>query len=111
MESTRYGPTVQRNALAPGLLLAILLVVGTLILGSEWYETLRYGISVLALIIAWFAVQARHWWWVPVFLAIAIAWNPVWPFAFTGEVWTLSHIGAALLSLVAAAAIKAPRTD
>lgn len=111
MEPDRYGPSFQRNALAPGVLLAIALVVGTLLLGSEWYETLRFVIAVLAIIIAWFAFQAKHWWWIPVFLAIAVAWNPVVPFDSTGQAWAVAHVGAALVSLVAAVLIKSSRAD
>ncbi len=111
MESNRYGPTYQRNALAPGVLVAIALVVGTLLIGSEWYETLRFVIAVLAVIVAWFAFQARHWWWIPVFLAIAVVWNPVMPFDLSGQPWLLAHLGAAVVALVAAVLIKAPRTD
>lgn len=109
MTSDRYGPTFQRNALAPGILLAVVLVVALLLLESEWYGTLRFVISVLALIIGWFALQAKHWWWVPVFAAIAIAWNPVLPFDFAGQAWALAHMAAALLSLVAGVLIKSPR--
>ncbi len=111
MEPDRYGSNVQRNALAPGILLAIALVVGTLLLGGEWYDTLRFVIAVLALIIGWFAVQAKHWWWVPVFAAIAIAWNPVAPFEISGQLWLLAHVAAAIVALVAAVLIKAPRAD
>lgn len=111
MESNRYGPTYQRNALAPGVLVAIALVVGTMLIGSEWYETLRFVIAVLAVIVAWFAFQAKHWWWIPVFVAIAVAWNPVMPFAFEGQAWLLAHLAAAIVALVAAVLIKAPRTE
>ena len=111
METDRYGPSFQRNALAPGILLAIALVVGTMLLDSDWYETLRFVIAVLALIVAWFALQARHWWWIPVLLVIAIAWNPVLPFDLAGQAWALAHLAAALVSLVAAVLIKAPRAE
>lgn len=111
MEANRYGPTFQRNALAPGILLAVALVAGTMLLGSDWYETLRFVIAVLALIVGWFAFQAKHWWWIPVFLAIAVAWNPVAPFDIAGQAWALAHLGAALVSLVAAVMIKAPRAE
>lgn len=111
METNRYGPTFQRNALAPGVLLAIALVVGMLLLGSDWYETLRFVIAVLAAIVGWFAFQARHWWWIPAFLAIVVLWNPVVPFDLAGQAWALAHLAAALVSLVAAVLIKAPRTE
>lgn len=111
MEANRYGPTFQRNALAPGILLAVALVAGTMLLGGDWYETLRFVIAVLALIVAWFAFQARHWWWIPVFVGVAVAWNPVLPLEVGGQAWALAHLAAALVSLVAAVLIKAPRVE
>jgi hypothetical protein len=111
METNRYGPTFQRNALAPGVLLAIALVVGPLLMGTDWYETLRFVIAVLGLIMAWFAFQAKHWWWIPVFLAVAVAWNPVLPFDLSSQAWALAHLGVALVSLVAAVLIKSPRVE
>ncbi|MGM1028372.1 MAG: DUF6804 family protein [Actinomycetota bacterium] len=111
MESNRYGPTFQRNALAPGVLVAIALVVGTMLMGTEWYDTLRFVIAVLAVIVAWFAFQAKHWWWIPVFLAIAVIWNPVLPFDLASQPWLLAHLAAALVALVAAVMIKAPRAE
>jgi hypothetical protein len=109
MDSDRYGPTHQRNALAPGILAAVALIVGQLLIGTDWFELMRYVIAILALIVAWFAVQAKHWWWVPVFVAIAVAWNPVLPFDFAGPVWVGAHWAAALAFIAAGALIKSPR--
>lgn len=111
MTDNRYGPAFQRNALAPGIIAAVAILISQLLFEGSWSEALRYILSILALIVAWFAVQARHWWWIPVFLAIAIAWNPAWPFAFEGTLWDAAHYVAALAFLAAGILIKAPRAD
>ncbi len=115
MDQNRYGPAFQRNALAPGMLAALALVVSQLWLAGAWDEVFRYVVSILALIVAWFAIQAKHWWWVPVFLAIAVMWNPVAPIAWEGEALAAtffwSHWIAAAAFLTAGLLIKAPRED
>jgi hypothetical protein len=111
VQSDRYGPTFQRNALAPGILGALALIVAQLLIGTDWFETLRFVIAVLALIVGWFAFQAKHWWWILPMLAIAVAWNPVLPFDFSGPVWVGAHWVAALVFLAAGMLIKAPRVD
>ncbi|WP_413316638.1 DUF6804 family protein [Agrococcus sp. 1P02AA] len=111
MDDKRYGPAFQRNALAPGLLAALALVIAQAWLAGTWDEPVRFVVSILALIVMWFAIQAKHWWWVPVFLAIAVAWNPVVPFAFEGTLWAAAHFVVALVFLVAGLLIKTPRHD
>lgn len=115
MDQNRYGPAFQRNAFAPGMLAALALVVSQLWLAGAWDEVFRYVIAILALIVAWFAVQAKHWWWVPVFVAIAVVWNPVVPFAWEGEalgaVFFWAHWVAAAAFLAAGLLIKTPRED
>ena len=105
----RSASPVQRNALAPGLLAAIALFLAPLLIGSEWFLFIQYVVAILALIVAWFAVQARQWWWVPVFAAVAVLWNPIFPFGFSGPVWTAAQPVAAIVFLVAGALIKSPR--
>jgi hypothetical protein len=46
---------------------------------------------------------------VPVFVVIAVIWNPVFPFPFTGPVWTAAQPVAAVVFLVAGALIKVKR--
>jgi hypothetical protein len=99
----------QRNAFAPGILAAIVCLAGIALLTHEYYLGVRFVVTILAVIIGWFAIQAKAWWWVPVMLAIAIVWNPVVPFAFTGEWWVAAHVIAAGLFIAAGATIKTPR--
>lgn len=109
--SSSTPPTAefQRNAFAPGILAAIACIAGIALIDSEYYLAIRFIVAILAVIIGWFAIQARQWWWAPVMLAIAILWNPFSPFPFSGLWWTVGHIAAAAVFLVAGAMIKTPR--
>lgn len=99
----------QRNALAPGLLAAAVLFLAPLVMDSGWFQTVQYAVTILALIVAWFALQARQWWWLLVFIPFAVLWNPIYPFPFTGPFWIAGQLAAALVFLVAGAVIKVRR--
>lgn len=101
--------TYQRNALAPGVLAAIALFLAPLLMETDWFLFVRFVVSILAVIVAWFAGQARQWWWIPVFAIIAVVWNPILPFAFSGPVWIAAQAVAAVVFLVAGAMIKVAR--
>ena len=58
-----------------------------------------------------FAVQARHWWWIPFLLAIAVAWNPVFPLDIAGPWWIAAQYVAILVFVLAGIFIKVPVTD
>lgn len=108
----RYGaPTVRRLALAPGLLAAIALIAGFALIEVSGFIVIRYLVSILALIVGYFAFQARHWWWMPPMLAIAVVWNPVFPFGFTGIYWYGAQYLAILIFILAAILIKVPLTE
>ncbi|MCR2793847.1 hypothetical protein NQ156_12305 [Microbacterium sp. zg.Y625] len=107
---TRAAPEYQRNALAPAILAAIACVAGIALLSHEYYLAIRFIVAILAVIIGWFALQARQWWWMPVMLAIAIVWNPLYPFEFAGPWWVAAHVIAAAVFLAAGALIRSPRT-
>ncbi|KAA9157060.1 hypothetical protein F6B41_04210 [Microbacterium lushaniae] len=100
----------QRNAFVPSLLAAIVLFLAPLLFGAGWTLFVLFTTAILALIVAWFAVQARHWWWVPVFVAIAVVWNPVYPLALSGPVWIAAQPVAAVVFLVGGALIRARRS-
>ena len=106
----RTEPTFQRNALAPALLAAAVLFLAPVLLTAGWGIVVLFVVAILALIVGWFAVQARQWWWIPVFVAIVVLWNPVLPFPFTGPVWAAAQPAAAIVFLVAGALIKVSRT-
>lgn len=108
-KGSRYGePTFRRPALAPGLLAAILLLVGFALIGGDAFLWILYPVSILALIVAWFAFQARHWWWIPPLLAIAVLWNPVFPFDFEGPLWIGAQYLAVLVFVLSGILIKVP---
>lgn len=107
-DKAKAAPGYQRNALAPSILAAAVLFSGPFLL-SVWPVVLLYAVSILALIVLWFAVQARQWWWIPVMAAIAVLWNPVFPFPFSGPGWLIAQPIAAVVFLVAGVMIKSPR--
>lgn len=108
-QKQRTPSTYQRNALAPSLIAAATLFVSPALLGGPWNAVVLFLVSILALIVAWFGIQATQWWWAPVFVAIAVAWNPVLPFAFTGELWIGAQFAAAVVFLIAGTLIKVVR--
>lgn len=113
MSSTRdrYGrPAFRRLALAPGLLAAVALFIGILLIDSQTFIVFRYIIAILALIILVFAYQAKHWWWIPVMLAIAAIWNPVFPLDISGGIWVGAQYVAVLVFVLAGVLIKVPYT-
>jgi hypothetical protein len=107
----RYGrPAFRRLALAPGLLAAVALLVGIALLDSEAFLVFRYTTAILALIVLVFAFQARHWWWLPIMLAIAVIWNPVFPLGISGPWWLAAQYVAILAFVLAGVLIKVPFT-
>jgi hypothetical protein len=101
-------PRLIRPAFLPGILGAVAAFAGTGLVGSDAYLIIRFAISILALIMAVFAVQGRRFPWVLPLAALAIVWNPVVPFDFTGLPWLLAHIGAAAAFLVIGFLLKVP---
>jgi hypothetical protein len=96
----RYGSRRQRRALAPAAIGIIVLVGGLLLVGQDAYLLIRFGVSILALITAVFVWQSRQWAWLPGPLVVAVLWNPVLPFAFTGQPFRLGHLVAAVALLL-----------
>lgn len=113
--AARYGekrdPGFRRLALVPGLIAALALLVGATTLDEGPYIVVRYIAAIFAAIVAVFAFQARHWWWLPVFAAIVVAWNPVWIIAIPDPWWSAAQYVAALAFLVAGWLIRVPIPD
>ena len=109
MAKKRAPSTFQRNAFAPALLAAAVLFLAPVLMAGDWYLVPLFVASILAVIVGWFAIQARQWWWAPVFAVIAVLWNPVFPLPFTGPVWIAAQPVAAIVFLVAGAMIKVRR--
>ena len=105
----RYGrPAFRRTALAPGLLASVALLIGVALIETETFIVIRFAVAILALIVLVFAVQARHWWWLPFLLAIAVVWNPVYPFDIAGPWWLAAQYVGILVFVLAGVFIKVP---
>jgi hypothetical protein len=110
--SKRYPDAPYRRfALAPGILGAIALLAGTLLLTSDSFTIIRYVAAILALIVGWFVIRARHWWWLPVLAAIVVLWNPVLPFDFSGTWWQAAQYVGAVLFLVIGIVVRERNTE
>jgi hypothetical protein len=108
----RYGakpdPGYRRLALAPGLIAALALVIGSAILEEGPFEVVRYVVAIFAAIVAVFAVQAKQWWWLPFFAAIVVLWQPVFVVPLEGDGWRALQFVAAIVFLLAGWLIKVP---
>ena len=111
MVSANYGkPAFRRTALAPAVLGAMAALVGVLLIDAEPYIIIRFVVSILALVVAVFAWQARQWWWLLPLGAIAVVWNPVFIISIGGP-WLLLHYVAVLVFIVVGILVKVPNVD
>lgn len=101
---------VPAHGAGPGLLAAIVAPAGLALIDGESIMIIRYVLSILALVIAWFTFQARKWWWLPILVAIAVLWNPVFPFEFAGPWWLADQYLAALGFILVAIFVKVPNS-
>ncbi|WP_286278743.1 DUF6804 family protein [Naasia aerilata] len=108
---TDQPPPQIRPGFLPGILGAVVAFVGTGLIGSDAYLIIRFAISILALILAVFAGQGRKWLWLIPLVALAVVWNPVVPFGFSGPPWVLAHIAAAAVFLVVAFFLRTPAPE
>jgi hypothetical protein len=112
MMSASYPTRSRRTALAPGILAAIALLIGVALIASDGFTVIRYVVSILALIVAWFAWQARQWWWIVGLVPIAVLWNPVFPIDLgQPDLWLGLQYVAVLVFLAAGILIKVADTD
>jgi hypothetical protein len=106
MSASYPTPEFRRTALAPGILAAIVAIVGTLLVGSGSFTIIQYVVAIFALIIAWFAFQAKQWWWIVPLVAIAVLFNPVFPFGFDDTIWQVLSYSAAIVFIATAILLK-----
>ena len=105
--SSRYPtPEFRRTALAPAVLAAIVLLAGVALVGADGYLIIRFAVSILALIIAVFAWQARQWWWLPLLAAIAVLFNPVVIMPITGDPLLIAHYVSIIVLLAIGILVK-----
>ncbi|TFD92750.1 hypothetical protein E3T61_06430 [Cryobacterium lactosi] len=108
MMGTPAEPTYTRSALAPGLLAAIALLAGLALLDVDSFVIIRYIVSILALIICVFVIQAKAWWWLIGLVPIAVLWNPIVVIDWHGQGWVSAQFIAALIFIVVGIRTKVP---
>ena len=99
---------LHRNAarVRPGVLCALVIFGGLALLDSDAYLYIRFGVSILTAIIAVFAVQAGHWWWLLGLLPIIVIWNPAWVIEWHGQSWVAAQFVAALVLIASGVLIR-----
>ncbi|MGK9146108.1 hypothetical protein KXS11_00585 [Plantibacter flavus] len=85
------APFTLRPALIPGIFGAIALMLGLALLEVDAFTIVRFVVSILALIMAVFAWQAKQCWWMVPTILVAIVWNPVFPLPFSGVGWIIAQ--------------------
>ena len=105
---TPAEPTFTRSALAPGLLGAIALLGGLALLDSDGFIVIRYVVSILALILCVFVIQAKTWWWLLALVPIAVLWNPIVEIDLHGQGWVSAQFIAALVFIVCGVVTRVP---
>lgn len=99
--AAKYPTRRRRTAIIPAVLGAIVLLAGLALLDTDGFIVIRYVVSILALIVAWFAFQAKQWWWLFGLLPIAVLWNPVLPIELgIPTLWLALQYVAALVFLI-----------
>jgi hypothetical protein len=109
---TRDGrslPDFTRPALAPSLLAAVVLIACVALIDVPAFVAVRWGVTVLALIVLVFAVRGRTWWAAAVMAAIAVCWNPLVTVPLPGQLWAALQLVAAAVFIVIGIAVKVPR--
>ncbi|WP_100809850.1 MULTISPECIES: DUF6804 family protein [unclassified Microbacterium] len=109
MAATPPKNQTYRPAFIPSLIAAAALLSGIPLLQADWYLLIRFIVAIMALIVAWYALQGAQWWWTIVFFAVAIVWNPVFPVPTDGPWWIVAHLVVAALFAVAGAAVRVRR--
>jgi len=105
---TPAAPTFTRSALAPGLLGAIALLAGLALLDGDGFIIIRFLVSILALVICVFVIQAKTWWWLIALVPIAVLWNPIVDLPLHGQGWASAQYLAALVFIIVGVRTKVP---
>ena len=107
MTSARYPSRTRRTAIVPAILATIALLAGVALIDGDGFTVIRYVVSILALIVAVFAWQARQWWWLVGLVPIAVLWNPIFPIDLgMPELWLGLQYLAALVFIAAGILVK-----
>ena len=105
--SATYPSRRRRTAIIPAVLAAIALLAGLALLESDAFLVIRFAVSILALIVAVFAWQARQWWWLIGLVPVAVLWNPVFPIDLgSPDLWLGLQYVAAIVFIAAGILIR-----
>ena len=105
--SASYPSRRRRTAIIPAVLAAIVLLAGLALLCTDGYLVIKFAVSILALIVAVFAWQARQWWWLIGLVPIAVLWNPIFPIDLgMPSLWSALQYVAVIVFLVAGILIR-----
>ena len=99
-------PAFRRTALAPAILGALAALAGVALVDGDAFTIVRFAVCILALIVAWFAFQARQWWWLVLLVPIALVWNPVFPVELDHDTWLLLHYLASAVFIAVGVLVK-----
>ncbi len=99
-------PARTRPVFVPALLGAVVVMSGLFFLDLDAYTIARYAVSILALIVAVLVVQHGSPAWAVPMVVVAVLWNPVYPFAFSGSPWAAGHIVAAATFIATALLVR-----
>ncbi|GGF02474.1 DUF6804 family protein [Mycetocola zhadangensis] len=108
MAKRQAEPTFSRPALAPGILAAIVLMAGVGFMDNSWFIAVHFVVTILAVIIGWFAIQAKQYWWLVALIPIIVLWNPVLPLPLAGDGWFAAQLIAAIPFVAAGVMIRVP---
>ncbi len=96
-----YPTRRRRTAIIPAVLAAIVLLAGLALLDADGFLVIRFAVSILALIVAVFAWQAKQWWWLFGLVPIAVLWNPAFPIDLgNATLWLALQYAAVLVFLL-----------
>ncbi len=111
MAAASANPGFTRPALAPAILASIILMIGVAFLDNSWFIVVHFAVTILAAVIAWFAIQAGTWWWLLALLPVVVLWNPVLPLELSGPGWFSAQLIAPIFLVAAGVMIKVPVPD
>ena len=97
--------------MAPGILAAIALLAGVALIDGDAFIIIRFAVAILGAIIAVILAQGKAYLWIAPLIAIVVIWNPIIPFAFSGDLWLGAQYVAALAFIAAAVWAKVPIDD
>jgi len=83
-------------------------MAGLALLDSDGFLVIRFLVTILALILCVFVIQAKTWWWLIGLVPIAVLWNPVVVIELHGQWWVAAQFIAALLFIIVGVVTKVP---